>query len=99
MKLRESNVFTGVCHSVHWGGVYAWFQVPSWRGGYVWSLVPSGGIPRGIPGRGWVYQGMAILGVIPEVGSIPGEGWVRIPGAGYDLVYPNLLVLTSSDDH
>ena len=39
-------------------------------------------------GRGWVYQTVDILGVIPEVGGIPGEGWVRIPGGGYDLVHP-----------
>ena len=41
---RESNVFTGVCHSVHGEvGEYAWSQVPSVESGFAWYQVPSMG--------------------------------------------------------
>ena len=52
-KLGEGNIFTGVCHSVHKGGIgYHWSQVPSWSlvpcpfggVGYLWSHVPSWGV-------------------------------------------------------
>ena len=33
-KLRESNVFTGVCQSVYRVGGYLWYQIPS-EGEYV----------------------------------------------------------------
>ena len=62
-KLREGNVFTCVCHSVHAGvGGYAWSQVPlqgvgeytQRKGGYAWE----GWVNQGRIGyaRGWVYQ-------------------------------------------
>ena len=53
MKLREGNVFTGVCDSVHRG-------MPGPRGGYLvfggWYLVLGGVWSRGVPGGdppGW----------------------------------------------
>ena len=51
-KLREGNVFTSVCHSVHGG--YAWSQVTS-GGGWVGVGIPEGdgvGKSEGV-GRGY----------------------------------------------
>ena len=42
-KLREGNVFTGVCDSVYKGA--AWTQGVAWSGG----LVPGGSGPEGVP--------------------------------------------------
>ena len=52
-KLREGNVFTGVCDSVHGGGAGACFRggVPGPRGGYG----PGGGGPGGDPPDGYCY--------------------------------------------
>ena len=45
-KLREGNVFTGVCYSVQAGG-YAHSQVSSGVGGYAWFQVPGTRPPEG----------------------------------------------------
>ena len=62
--MREGNVFTSVCQSVHRGeGEYLWSRVLS-RGGYPWYQVPSGG--------GYVQgMGMSRVWVCP--------GWVQTP--------------------
>ena len=67
MKLREGNVFSTVCHSVHRGG-----------GGYAGSQVPSGGGGRwvyqgvSIPEE-WVYQRVGITGDGYTRGIPPGR--------------------------
>ena len=44
-KLREANVFTGVCHSVHSGrGGISLVRGPFQGVGYFWSHVPSMGV-------------------------------------------------------
>ena len=64
MKLREGNVFTGVCDSVHGGGCLLLGGLVRGRGW--WCLLPGGGFldPGGISGpRGVCSQGVSGPGV------------------------------------
>ena len=66
MKLREGNVFTSVCHSVHGGSGYTWFQVPSE------DVKPEGE---------WVYQKVGIPEEVDQVYPYPAPSRkVRTPG-------------------
>ena len=54
-ELRQGNVFTRICHSVHRGGGHAW-----WEGGMCGRGV--GVDDRGVHGWGHVWQGVCIAG-------------------------------------
>ena len=77
-ELWESNVFTGVCHSVRRGDEYD-HQVSLAEDGYVWvggrvSVPEVGGYVQvvGIPkGRGWICLGDGY----PPPGHGTGQGW------------------------
>ena len=64
VKLREGNVFTGVCHSVRGRGV-SLVPGPFHCVGYLEFQIPSGGL--GMPGL------MSLLG---WVSLVPGHFWV-----------------------
>ena len=42
IKLRENNVFTNICHSIHEGGVWLWVQ-GVWL--WIWEYTPPGHTP------------------------------------------------------
>ena len=95
-KLRECNVFTGVCLST--GDGYVWSQVPS-RGGYTNVRYTLGQVYQEgwYTGGGWVYQGVGIQGIYQ--GGRCTRGWVyQGQGAGI-LVIPThpQYILHSTD--
>ena len=78
-KLREGNVFMGVCHSVHGVGVggYARFQVPSGGGGLClvsglfWGGVVMSGPKSLLRGGGYAWS------QVPSGGG--GYAWSQVP--------------------
>ena len=61
-----------------------------------WRVYQEGG---GYTRAGYTGGITVVWSIVGEGAGIPEEGWVGIPGGGYDLVYPTPMVLPSSNGH